>query len=273
METVRVPGPPALAVTHAGTGELVLFLHGIGGNRGNWTRQIGHFSRNARAAAWDMRGYGDSDPYEGSFSFADARQDIERVLDYFDAHACHLVGLSLGGRIAYGFARHRPERVLSLTACSAVPFGEDMPPETRRRFLEQRMAPLVAGATPADIASGVARSLAGPHCTSTALDELTASIAALHREAYLKTLEGATTCTERFDLSQIRVPTHVVAAGHDTLFSPAKLAAVASAIPDAKYSVLADAGHLSNLEFPAAFNAVVEGFLSSLRSMTNARPD
>lgn len=272
METVRIPGRPALAVTHAGKGELVLFLHGIGGNRSNWTRQLERFSRDFHVAAWDMRGYGESEGYDGPFTFADVRQDVDRVLDYFGAPASHLVGLSLGGRVAYGYAFHRPQRVLSLTACSAVPFAEDMTPETRRQFLERRMAPLLAGKSPADIAPGVAQSLAGPGCTAVALQELTTSIAALHRDSYLKTLEGAATCAERFDLSGIRVPTHVVAAGHDTLFPPAKLKAVADAIREARYSVLEQAGHLSNLECPGAFDEAVGAFLADLQRARGGAP-
>ena len=110
METVRIPGRPALAATHGGSGELVLFLHGIGGNRSNWIRQLASFAHHYHVSAWDMRGYGDSEAYDGPFAFADVRRDVDRVLDAFGVRAAHLVGLSLGGRVAFGYAFHRPER-------------------------------------------------------------------------------------------------------------------------------------------------------------------
>ena len=55
---------PRLAVSVAGEGPLVLFLHGIRGNRRNWVPQLEVFSSSGfTAAAWDARGYGDSDDY------------------------------------------------------------------------------------------------------------------------------------------------------------------------------------------------------------------
>ena len=59
----------------------MLFLHGIGGNRHNWDRQVAAFSTQYRAAAWDARGYGDSEDYAGPLDFADFGRDLERVLD------------------------------------------------------------------------------------------------------------------------------------------------------------------------------------------------
>src|SRR5690625_5628572 len=116
----RVGGNPRIAFERAGSGETLLFLHGIGGNRSNWGEQLKVFSQHYQAVAWDMRGYGDSDDYEGYFQFDDALSDISRVLDYLGVKAAHLVGLSFGGRLGYQYAYKYPERTLSLTACSAV---------------------------------------------------------------------------------------------------------------------------------------------------------
>src|SRR5262249_7806185 len=69
-ETVFVGPAPRLALSVAGEGELVLFLHGIGGNRGNWSRQVDFFARTHKSAAWDARGYGESDDYEGPLDFS-----------------------------------------------------------------------------------------------------------------------------------------------------------------------------------------------------------
>lgn len=259
--TERVAGRPRIAVDHAGQGPLLLFLHGIGGNRTNWAQQLEHFGDRFHAVAWDLRGYGDSDDYEGPLTFADIRRDIERVLDHFGAAACHLVGLSLGGRIGFDFVRHVPRRVLSFAACSAVADAADMPPEDRKRFLERRMAPLLAGKTPAQMAPDVVRSLAGPHATAQVIQQLTDSIAALHTESYLKTLTCVSAPSERVSLHEIRLPVCVIAAEQDSLFPLAKVSAIAHAIPGARLSVLPGLGHLSNLEDPAAFNRALDAFL------------
>ena len=71
-----VPGPTRIALTLEGRGPLVLFLHGIGGNRLHWQHQLAFFSQQGfRAAAWDARGYGDSDDYEGALQFDDFTAD------------------------------------------------------------------------------------------------------------------------------------------------------------------------------------------------------
>ena len=60
--TVEKIGPaPRIAVEYAGSGDLVIFLHGIGGNRRNWLTQLPAFAKSFKAVAWDARGYGDSD--------------------------------------------------------------------------------------------------------------------------------------------------------------------------------------------------------------------
>ncbi|MGH8011317.1 MAG: alpha/beta fold hydrolase, partial [Candidatus Binataceae bacterium] len=74
-KTEYVPGHPRIAVDHMGAGALVVFLHGIGGNRTNWHDQLPDFSRHFHAVSWDGRGYGDSDDYDGPLDFGDFSHD------------------------------------------------------------------------------------------------------------------------------------------------------------------------------------------------------
>src|SRR5262245_7941147 len=97
-------GPaPRIAVEHMGSGPLVVFLHGIGGNRSNWRDQLPVFAERFHAVAWDARGYGDSDDYDGPLSYDDFCCDLVRVLGHFNADRAHLVGLSMCGFIAKDF--------------------------------------------------------------------------------------------------------------------------------------------------------------------------
>ncbi|MSQ62623.1 MAG: alpha/beta fold hydrolase [Betaproteobacteria bacterium] len=91
-----------------------------------------------RAAAWDARGYGDSEDYAGPLDFADLWRDLERVLDHLAAQRAHLVGLSMGGRIARDFALQRPHRVASLTLANSSPGYDALPPDAVQAYLDAR---------------------------------------------------------------------------------------------------------------------------------------
>ncbi|HXZ02361.1 MAG TPA: alpha/beta fold hydrolase [Stellaceae bacterium] len=259
--TIRIEPSPRIAVDVEGQGPLLVFLHGIGGNRGNWRDQLPVFAGDFTAAAWDARGYGGSDDYDGPLDFADFSGDLLRLLDHFKAERAHLCGLSMGGRIAMDFHDRHPERVASLTLSDTQPGLAQMPEEKRREFIRLRQEPLRAGKTPADIAPGVARSLVSPHAVPGAFERLVDSMAALRAPSYLKTIEGSFLYARAPDLESIRVPTHIVVGDDDGLTPPELARAMARRIAGARLTVIPEAGHLANLEQPRRFNAAVLGFL------------
>jgi 3-oxoadipate enol-lactonase len=257
--TLRIEPSPRLALDVAGEGPLLVFLHGIGGNRGNWCDQLPVFAEHFTAAAWDARGYGASDDYEGALHFGDFSADLLRVLDHFRAERAHLCGLSMGGRIAMDFHDRHPERVASLTLCDTQPGLAQMSPEKRREFIRLRQEPLRAGKSPAEMAPGVAKTL-----VPGAYQRLIDSMAALHKDSYLKTIEGSFLYERVPALDKIRVPTHVVVGADDTLTPPDLARTMAARIAGARLTVIPDAGHLANLDQPERFNAVVLDFLCAL---------
>jgi 3-oxoadipate enol-lactonase len=90
---------------------------------------------------------------------------------------------------------------------------------------------------------------------------------ALHKESYMKTIEGRVTWKPTFVAAKVAVPTLVVVGSDDRLTPPAMAKSIADAIPGARLAVIPAAGHLSNIEQPKVFNEIVLGFLAS-RSTT-----
>ena len=262
IQTLRIPPAPQIAVDHAGDGEMLLFLHGIGGNRSNWRRQIEYFSPRFTACAMDVRGWGDSDDYEGPYEFDDVVDDIARVLRHFGVTSAHIVGLSMGGLIAQHLLWSRPELVRSavLVDTSSGP-GDDHDEQWVADFLRLRKAPLLAGKTPADIAPTVARSLLGRNATGAAYEQLRASIAALHKDSYLKALDTVSSYRRRFDPALVAVPVHVMVGEDDALTPPAAAHALAALLPGTRVDIVPAAGHLSNIENPDDFNRLLGAFL------------
>ena len=218
----------------------------------HWSSQIEFFSGQFKAAAWDARGYGDSDDYDGPLRFDDFSADLLRVLDFLKEKRTHLVGLSMGGRIARNFALQHPERVATLTLANTSPGFDALLPEEVRRFVDERR-----NRTPDS-----ARRLLGSRAHPAAFEALTAGFGALHRDSYLKTLEASVSQDRAAPLEKLAVPTLVVTGDEDRVY-PQELAwRMTQRIPGAELLVLEGCGHLSNLEQPAAFNAALLDFLS-----------
>jgi len=252
LQKILVGPAPRLALSVAGEGPLLLFLHGIGGRRQNWDPQLAFFSRKFKAAAWDARGYGDSDDYEGPLQFSVFSDDVLRVLDHFKVEKTNLIGLSMGGRIARNFALHHPERVDRLVLANTTPGFGSLTPQQVRDFVDQRR-----NADPLE----QAKRLVSPRARPGAFDDLVASLRAVHRESYLKTVEASVAQDLAAPLEQIQAPTLVVTSDEDTLYPPAIARDMVRRIPGAALALIEGAGHLSNMEQPERFNQVVLEFL------------
>jgi 3-oxoadipate enol-lactonase len=261
----RIGPAPYLALDRIGSGELLICLHGIGGNRSNWREQLPEFGRYFQAVSLDLRGYGESDDFEGSLDPRDFVEDVLRVVNHFRAEKAHLIGLSMGGLVAMRFAAICPERLASLTLCDTNLGFSNQSPERRRQFLDLRLAPLLAGAEPRDIASGVAEALVSPSVTAVAFQRILDSVAQLHKTSYMKTLEAMSRDEYVFELEKISIPTHVIVGENDPTTPPALSRILATRIPGGRLSVVPGAGHLSNIERPNEFTAIALGFLLSAR--------
>ena len=268
LTTSIIPGKPRLVVDHVGTGPLVISLHGIGGNRTNWHDQLGEIGGHFHAVAWDARGYGDSDDYAGALDFGDFAVDLKRVIDHFEAMRAHLVGLSMGGVIAMDFACRYPDRVATLTLCDTMPGFGHLTDAQRREFIRLRQEPLLAGKEPRDIAPVVAKTLLGKAPRPGCFERLVASMAALHKESYIKTITASVNYSRPLKLETITAPVHIVVGEEDTLTPPAMSLEMTRRIADARMTVIEGAGHLSNIERPEAFNRAVLGFLIEHRERT-----
>lgn len=264
IESELLPTTPRIAIARAGSGEAIMFLHGLGSTKANWYPQLEYFGRTHRALAWDARGYGESDDCDAELSFArDFADDLASVLDFVGVEQAHLVGLSMGGMIAQCFYFSRPTRVASLVLADTFPSFPALGEEAVRAFLAARVEPLENGVSPSAVAPSAVRSLLGPDASEMAKERLMASLSNLRVGPYVKTARAMARQEAVGKLGDITVPTLVVVGELDRL-TPLSLATdMAEEIPGAELSVIPRAGHLSNLERPAEFNQAVSAFLSS----------
>ncbi len=213
-------GPVSIAYDIEGSGPLVVFLHGIGGNRTNWHGQLDYFGEQFCAVSWDARGYSASDDPPQTLKFSDYADDLLRLLDHFKAERAHLVGLSMGGMIIQDFYGRHPERVATLALVDTSSGFGGVPEAVRRDFLSRRLDPLEKGLTPADIAPGVVEVLVAKGASLAVREQMRASMAALRVESYKQALHAIVTTDFRPVLPKITVPTLVIVGEEDMVTPP-----------------------------------------------------
>ena len=268
-----VPGAPAVGYDRQGAGPLVVFLHGIGGNRSSWQVQCAALKNRFTTVAWDARGYGASDDYDGPLDFASFAADLARLLDHLNVEKAHLVGLSMGARILMDFYPHHADRVATLTLCDCFSgFEATLTPEKQQEFISLRQKPLLEGKSLADLAPALIASLVGPNCSDAAKAALHESILALHVESYLKTIAASVSFDRSNDMAAVDVPVQLIYGEHDRLTPPSIGEALLACLADARLDIIEDAGHLSNLEQPDRFNSVLAGFLDQHAGLADGPP-
>ena len=233
-----------------GEGPPLLLSHGYSATSQMWRGQIDALSRHHRLIVWDMRGHGQSDyPVDDSaYSEAETVADMAALLDVAGADRAIVGGLSLGGYMSLAFHLAHPERVRALLIIDTGPgYRNDEAREgwnknalrTAERYESEGLGRLVTGSP--EMRTSTHRSADG-----------------LARAA-----RGMLTQTDArviTSLPTIAVPSLVVVGANDTPFIAAS-DYMAAKIPGARKVVIADAGHASNIDQPAAFNAAVTGFL------------
>ena len=250
-----------VAWREAGSGDVVLFLHGIGHSRIAWDRQLEDLSDRWRCVAWDLPGFGASEPL-AAMTFPAIADAVVALLDRLGVDTAHLVGLSFGGQHALHVAVGHPDRVRSLVLADTSPaFGING--MTREEWIDERLEPLRSGLTPADIAESVMADISGPDFSGPDFDLAVAAMGRLTPRAY----EDAVRCLPDHDLrdalATIDVPTLVVVGELDPATPPGVVGVLADGIPDARFVELPGVGHLTPIEAPREFNRLVREFLDA----------
>jgi pimeloyl-ACP methyl ester carboxylesterase len=237
----------------AGDGPAVILIHGFGLDMRMWDPQVGPLAARFKVVRYDCRGFGASGPLDPAVPYTHAG-DLVALLDHLDIGRAVLAGLSFGGRVALQAALAAPDRVRGLALLAAVLDGVPWDPESARALDEVTRRVQAAG-----VLAGREAWLAHPlFAAARERPDLAVALAAMvagypgqhwlgqdpHRETRrpLDVLEG------------IAGPALVAVGERDVPGFREMSAVLARRIPGAAYQVVADAGHMVNMEQPAAIN-------------------
>lgn len=244
-------------------GRTVVLLHGIGGGAGSFAPQLDGLSDAFEVVAWNMPGYGGS-RLDGEMTFAGLADALAGLLDELCADRADLVGHSIGGMVAQEFVASHPGRVRSLVLSGTTSAFGSKDGSFQEKFVNDRLAPLDAGKTMADLAAVAAPNLVGPGTDPGAVPAIRAAMGAVPADTYRAAIRCLATFDRREELPSIAVPTLLIAGEVDQNAPARTMESMSRKIAGARYACLPATGHLAPLEQPAAFNALVREFLESV---------
>jgi 3-oxoadipate enol-lactonase len=244
-----------------GTGPVVVLIHGGQLDSRMWDEQFTVLAQHFRVIRYDVRGYGGSFLPDLLYSDAD---DLAGLLDYLKVPKAHIVGLSLGGRIAVDLAVAHPARVSSLTLAGAGLSGFE-PPNGGETDL--RMWNIIKAAR--DDGPDAATELwlkdpfMAPAMEQARLAPRLRKVSRENAHCWLDNpiLQRSPKPPAATRLGEIKVPTLLLIGDRDVPQIKATGAALEHGISGSKKVVIEGAGHMVNMEKPEEFNAAVLSFL------------
>ena len=252
-----------IAYDDIGSGMPVALIHGFPHNRSLWAPQVSGLLDRARCIAPDLRGFGESSR-DGPFSIDQFADDIAQLMHTLGISRAVFVGLSMGGYVAFSLWRRHRTLVRALVLADTRAGADSEEARAKRRALIEVARTRGSGA----VADGQITGMIG----KTTREKRPGMIDEVHRMLESASVEGIVGALEammaRVDstptLATIDVPTLVVVGNEDVLTPPSESEIIHEAIRNSRLEVIEQAGHVSNLERPAAFNHVLTEFLAAL---------
>lgn len=227
----------------------LVLLHGISSGAPSWLPAVLPLSNAQHVIAWDAPGYGHSTPLAQSAPVAaDYAQRLHELLDLLDLRRCVLVGHSLGALMACAYAARADkvnvDRLVLISPARGYGGDAQQADRVRRERGEALRSLGVAG-----LAERIAQRLLSPQADASAREWVRWNTARLHSQGYLQAVEML--CGSELAAVTSHIPVEVHCGEADLVTPPAACAQAARAL-GASFHTIADAGHASPVEQPAA---------------------
>lgn len=239
---------------------LVILTHGATVDHRMFEAQYALLLGSYRVLTWDMRGHGQSRPMGEAFTVERAVADLVAILEHIGAgtEQVILVGQSTGGYVAQEFVFRYPERVSALVMADCICITL---PISWVDSLTLKSTPLLLRLYPYSLL--LKQSVEGSAITPAARAYLYEAMSAIPKADYVKIWTGIANCLHAEPNYQITQPLLLIRGEQDALGNIAKDASRwVARDPHAEYVIIPNAGHMSNMDNPTAFNEAMLEFLA-----------
>lgn len=254
-----------LSFDDRGTGPVLLLVHGFPLDYTMWQVQIDALSARYRVIAPDLRGFGQSGVSHGVVTMKQLADDLAALLDYLSIREpIVLCGLSMGGYIALEFWHNFASRLRGLILCDTRAANDSPEAAANRSTLAQRVL--------SEGVHGIADTMIPKLFSQCTLQNNPSFIDATRQVIEHTKPHGIASAAlgmaQRTDftaeLPRIECPTLVIVGQFDAISPASEMQQMAQAIPNAQFTIVNNAGHMTPLEQPDAVNAAIEEFLQRI---------
>lgn len=258
MPMIRLNGLDVFYETR-GRGDPVLLVHGLGSSTEDWEPQVDALAREFTVVAYDVRGHGRTGKPAGTYSVTQFAADAASLITALALAPVHVVGLSMGGMIAFQLAADHPELVRSLVIVNSGPEMVVRTFKERMGIAQRRLIVRLLGMR--KMGEVLAEKLL-PGAEHSARRGLFADRWARNdKGAYLRALSALVGWTVTAKLPAIRQPVLVVTADQD--YTPVAWKQwYTSLMPNATLTVIPESRHMMPIERPQLFHDALLPFLA-----------
>ena len=237
----------------------VTFGNSLATDLSMWDDQVAALKDDFRIVRYDKRGHGATLAVGERYSMDTLVHDVVAIWNALGIDRSHFVGLSIGGRTGLRLAINHPDRMLSAVISNT---RADVPKPIRKLWAARIDTARRHGME--GLIDTTVERWCSPSFFATGtpvLDKMRAMVRSTSVEGYIGGAQALMDHDDRSRLGDIGLPCLFIAGHDDSSAAPENMKAMSEAVRGARFVELAPAGHIANMEQPAAYNGILRDFL------------
>lgn len=245
-----------------GSGEPIVFIHGVGLDHTIFKEQINYFSKQYHVIAYDMLGHGQSEKPNTEYKLIYYVEQLNRLITDLNLDKVHVVGFSMGAMVAQLFAIKYPKKLNTLCLLNAVAKRNSVQTEGVLKRVEQVKKEGHLSTINAALKRWFTDSYFNKY--PKVINDIKSILANNPLEAYLKSYQLFSVSDKMLwpKLGQIKNPTLIITGENDSGSTPEMAFMLGRKIQNSEIVILPNIKHMSPIEASESVNSTIDQFLN-----------